>query len=54
MPVLMFLIVVGAALLWLLLSFAFKPVGRFAARLVSDAKRAMTEETEDNKKELDE
>lgn len=43
-PVFWFLILSGAALLWLLLSFLFRPLGRVSKRLVDDAKREMFEE----------
>lgn len=43
-PVFWFLILLGAALLWLLLSFLFRPLGRVSKRLVDDAKREMFEE----------
>ena len=39
-----------AALLWLLLSFLFKPIGAVGKRLADDAKRAMTEENENENK----
>lgn len=39
----------GGALLWLLLSFLYKPIGGIANRLVDDAKRAMTEENKKKK-----
>jgi hypothetical protein len=45
-PVLIFLILIGAALLWLICSFLYKPIGRFFNRLISDAKEAMFEEKE--------
>lgn len=34
----------AGALLWLLLSFLYKPIGHIASRLVDDAKSAITEE----------
>lgn len=43
-PVFWLLILSGAALLWLLLSFLFRPLGRVSKRLVDDAKREMFEE----------
>lgn len=43
-PVFWFLILLWAALLWLLLSFLFRPLGRVSKRLVDDAKREMFEE----------
>lgn len=45
-PVLIFLILIGAALLWLFCSFLYKPIGRFFNRLLSDAQEAMFEEKE--------
>lgn len=44
MPVFIFLAFVFAAVLWVLLSFAFKPLGRFVGRVWKDAKDAMDEE----------
>ena len=44
MPVFIFLVFVLAAVLWVLLSFAFKPLGKFVGRLIKDAKDAMDEE----------
>jgi len=38
----------AGALLWLLLSFLFKPIGSVGKRLVDDAKRVMTEEENKN------
>lgn len=43
-PVFWLLILSGAALLWLLLSFLFRPLGRVSKRLVDDAKHEMFEE----------
>jgi hypothetical protein len=40
----------GGLLLWLLLSFLYKPIGHVASRLIDDAKRAMTEEDKKKKK----
>ena len=39
----------AGALLWLLLSFLYKPIGWIGKRLVNDAKRVMTEEENQNK-----
>lgn len=44
MPVFIWLVVLGVAILWLLLSFLYIPIGRFVARLIEDAKEAMSEE----------
>jgi F0F1-type ATP synthase membrane subunit b/b' len=38
----------AGALLWLLLSFLYKPVGSVGKRLANDAKRAITEEENKN------
>ncbi len=37
-----------AALLWLLLSFLYKPIGSVGKRLADDAKKAITEEENEN------
>ena len=39
-----FLVFVLAAVLWVLLSFVFRPLGRFVGRVWKDAKDAMDEE----------
>jgi|GEM_PF-1091163 hypothetical protein len=44
MPVFYILLILGLVLLWFILSFCFKPFGKFANKLYGDAKRAMTEE----------
>ena len=44
MPVFIFLVFVFAAVLWVLLSFAFRPLGRLVGRVWKDAKDAMDEE----------
>lgn len=43
MPAFIFLIFLGGILLWLLLSFAFVPLGKLAKRLWKDAKDAMND-----------
>lgn len=43
MPVFIFLVFLGCALLWLLLSFMFMPLGKFAKRLWKDVKDAMND-----------
>lgn len=48
MPVFIFLLFLAVALLWLLLSFAFIPLGRFFGRLIKDAKDAISKEDPDN------
>lgn len=39
----------AGALLWLLLSFLYKPIGWIGKRLASDAKKAITEEETETK-----
>lgn len=48
-PVLVLLIVLGAGLLWLLLSFSFGFIGKISYKLKDDAKNAMFE-TKENRK----
>ncbi len=43
-PVLVLLIILGAILLWFLLSFSFGFFGKFTNRLKDDAKKAMFED----------
>lgn len=50
MPVFILLMFLAAGLLWLLLSFAFKPLGKFVSRLWKDAKDAMDEEDKEENK----
>ena len=50
-PVFFIGLFVIAALLWLLLSVLYKPIGAICKRLVDDAKRAMFEEEQKNKEE---
>lgn len=45
MPVFWFLVVVAAVLLWVLLSFVFRPLGRLVSRLLGDVKEIVEEET---------
>ena len=40
------LVFLVATLLWLLGSFLYKPIGKLAQRLITDAKDAMTEESD--------
>lgn len=44
MPVFVLIVFLAAGLLWLLLSFAFIPLGKLASRLWKDAKDAMEKE----------
>lgn len=48
MPLFVFLVFLCGILLWLLLSFAFIPLGKLAKRLWGDAKRAMNDNEENN------
>lgn len=41
MPIFVLLVFVGAALLWLLLSFGFIPIGKLSNRLLKDASDAI-------------
>lgn len=43
MPVFIFLVFFGGILLWLLLSFAFIPLGKLGNRLWKDAKNAIND-----------
>lgn len=47
-PVLIILILLGGALLWLLCSFLYRPIGKFFKKLIDEAKEAMSED--DNEK----
>lgn len=47
-PVFFIGLFVAAAILWLLLSSLYKPIGWIGKRLASDAKKAMTEEEKKN------
>lgn len=38
----------AGALLWLLLSFLYKPIGSIGKRLADDAKKAITEDENEN------
>lgn len=44
MPAFWILVLLGLVLLWFLLSFLFKPLGKFFSRLWSDAMDAMDED----------
>lgn len=43
MPAFYFLVFIGLVLLWFLLAFAFKPIGKVGYKLWKDAKDAMSE-----------
>lgn len=47
-PVLVFLVIVAAIILWFLLSFVFVPFGRFISRIGKDALEEMNKD-ENNK-----
>lgn len=44
MPVFILIVFLAASLLWLLLSFAFIPFGRFVSKLLRDAQDAIEKE----------
>lgn len=48
-PVLIIIVLILAALLWLLLSFTFRFIGKLVSKLVDDAKHAMLDEDNENK-----
>lgn len=41
MTVFYFLIIVGLVVLWFLLTFTFKPIGRFLSKIFSDTKNTL-------------
>ena len=43
-PVFVFLVIIGAAILWLLCSFAFRMIGGIAIHFVEKAEKAMSDE----------
>lgn len=45
------LVIAFLAIIWFLMSFCFKGIGRFLAGLWNDAKKDMEEENETNKEE---
>lgn len=47
-----FLIIIGAIFLWFILSFGYKPIGKFFYKLFKDAKDIIT--AQDNDKTNDE
>lgn len=52
MPVFYILVFIGAVLLWFLLAFMFKPMGKLGHRIVKDVVDAINEDDEkENKKE---
>lgn len=50
-PVLIILILLGGALLWLLCSFLYRPLGKIAENLFKEAKEAMEEDSKNSKEE---
>lgn len=50
-PALILLILIGAVVLWFLLSFAFYPLGRLIYRIWKDACDEMNREDKNNKEE---
>lgn len=53
-PVLIILILLGGALLWLLCSFLYRPIGKFFKKLIDDATEAMSEENKNNEEKENE
>ena len=51
MPVFYILVFITAVLLWFLLAFMFKPIGKLGHRIVKDAVDAINEEENETKKE---
>ena len=51
MPVFYILVFIGAILLWFLLAFMFKPLGKLGHRVWKDTVDAINEEENENKKE---
>ena len=43
-PIFVFLVLLGAALLWLILAFAFRAIGSIAIRMAKRAEKAMSDE----------
>jgi hypothetical protein len=43
-PLIVIFVLLAAAMVWLIGSFLYKPIGRFFGRLVKDAKEAIEEE----------
>ena len=54
MYVFIFLVVLGCILLWILSSFAYVPLGKFAKRIWGDAKDAMNDYKQKEKESNDE
>ena len=43
-PVLIILVLLGGSLLWLLLSFLYRPIGKIVKRLFDEAKESMEDD----------
>lgn len=48
-PVLIILVLLGGVLLWLLLSFLYRPIGKIAKKLLEEAKESMEDDETENK-----
>ena len=46
-PLLVILILLGGALIWLLCSFMFRPIGKVFKKLLDDVNEAMSDEDEE-------
>ena len=52
-PLFVFFVVLGGFILWVLLAFLFKFVGKIVNRLNNDVKKAMFEEAEEKEKSVE-
>lgn len=48
-PVLIILVLLGGVLLWLLLSFLYRPIGKIVKKLLEKAKESMEDDETENK-----
>ena len=48
-PFLVILILLGAIILWFLLTFAFKPIGKLTGKIIDDAIKTINEEESEEK-----
>jgi len=47
-PIFVFLVIIGAVLLWFLLAFSFRAIGGIADEMINDVKQAIQEERKEN------
>ena len=50
-PALLVLIIIGVILIYLLLSFLYRPIGKFLYRIFKDAENAIKDEEEESKED---